>query len=254
MRRYSPPVLQNIDVRTADGIADSYLAHPDDGRHPAVLLISDAFGLRPRIAEMAERIADQGYTVLAPNIFYRNGRAPLFEMPDLSVPENRAPFFARLGPLRAELTPDRALADIDSYLTFLSADPHTEPGPAGVTGYCMGGRLALRAAGAFGDRIGAVGVFHAGRLTEEDDAPIHTVGGIRAEVLLAYADNDEGAQPHHIAALDTALAEAGVRSHLAVYPDAPHGYTMTDTAMYHDESEQRHWRELLDLLSRSVRR
>lgn len=246
-------MLENIDVRTADGVADSYLARPDDGRHPGVLLIPDAFGLRPRIAEMAEHIAEQGYTVLAPNIFYRSGRSPLFEMPDLTVPENRAPFFALLGPIRAQLTPAGALADIDSYLTFLSADPHTEPGPVGVTGYCMGGRLALRAAGAFGDRIGAVGVFHAARLTEEDDAPVNTVGGIRGEVLLGYADNDEGAQPHHIAALDKALADAGVRATSAVYPDAPHGYTMTDTAMYHAESEQRHWRELFDLLSRTLR-
>jgi carboxymethylenebutenolidase len=246
-------MLQSIDVPTADGVADSYFARPDDARHPGVLLISDAFGLRPRIGEMAERIAEQGYTVLAPNIFYRSGRAPLFEMPDLTVSENRASFFALLAPIRDQLTPERVLADIDCYLTFLSADPHTEQGPAGVTGYCMGGRLVLRAAGAFGDRIAAVGVFHSGRLTELDDAPIHTVGGIRAEVLLAYADNDEGAQPHHIAALDQALAQADVRSTSVVYTGAPHGYTMTDTAMHHAEGEQRHWHDLFGLLSRTLR-
>lgn len=247
-------MLENVDVRTADGVADATLARPDDGRHPGVLLVPDAFGLRPRIVEMAERIAEQGYVVLAPNIFYRSGRAPLFELPDLSVPENRASFFAELEPVRTQLTPQRGLADIDSYLAFLAAHAHAEPGPVGVTGYCMGGRLALRAAGAFGERIAAIGAFHASRLTDGEDAPIHTVGGIRAEVLLAYADDDPGAQPAQIAALDEALAVAQVRATSVVYPGAPHGYTMSDTAMYQAEGEQRHWRDLFDLFARTLRR
>ncbi len=74
-----------IDVRTPDGVADCYLTKPaGDARHPGVLLIMDAFGLRPRIEEMADRIAAQGYVVLAPNVFYRAGHAPLWEMPDVA--------------------------------------------------------------------------------------------------------------------------------------------------------------------------
>jgi dienelactone hydrolase len=73
-----------IDVPTPDGVADCYLTKPaGDGAHPGVLFMIDAIGLRPRIEEMADRIAAQGYVVLAPNVFYRAGRAPLWETPDL---------------------------------------------------------------------------------------------------------------------------------------------------------------------------
>src|ERR1700685_776525 len=96
-----------IDVETPDGVADAYLSLPDDGeRHPGVLFVMDAFGLRPQIEQMADRIADRGYAVLAPNVFYRAGRAPLFPMPDLSDPAQRAPFMERIMPLRAALTPE----------------------------------------------------------------------------------------------------------------------------------------------------
>ena len=95
-----------IDVPTPDGVADCYLTKPaGDGPHPGVLFMIDAIGLRPRIEEMADRIAAQGYVVLAPNLLYRAGRAPLWGTPDLHDPDSRASFMQSLGPLMGALTP-----------------------------------------------------------------------------------------------------------------------------------------------------
>lgn len=53
----------SVDVRTPDGVADAYVAHPDDGAaHPGVLVIQDGFGLRPGLRSLADRIAAHGYT------------------------------------------------------------------------------------------------------------------------------------------------------------------------------------------------
>ena len=60
-----------IDIETPDGTAEAYLT----GSGPGVLFFIDAIGLRPQIAEMADRIAAWGYTVLAPNTLYRSGTA-----------------------------------------------------------------------------------------------------------------------------------------------------------------------------------
>ncbi len=81
---------EQVEIRTEDGVADGYLAGPvdDDGRRPGVLLLIDAFGLRPQIEQMADRIAERGFVVLAPNVFYRHGRAPVLPMPDLEDPAN----------------------------------------------------------------------------------------------------------------------------------------------------------------------
>ena len=76
--------MPTIDITTPDGVADAYVARPDGQPHPGVLLCMDAFGLRPVIEQMADRIAADGHVVLAPNLFYRAGRAPVILRPEMS--------------------------------------------------------------------------------------------------------------------------------------------------------------------------
>jgi carboxymethylenebutenolidase len=240
-----------IDVETPDGTADAYLSLPEGGERPAhgVLFLMDAFGLRPRIEEMADRIAARGYAVLAPNLFYRAGRAPLFEMPDLTDPDNRAAFFGKVRPLMDALTPERIVADGRAYLDELAQHAGE---PAAVTGYCMGARQAWRIAAAYPDRVAAFGGFHAGGLvTEDENSPHRSAGQIRARVLLGHADDDPSMTAEQISTLDAALEEAGVEHQTAVYAGAAHGYTMSDTAAYHEEAAERHFSELFELLERA---
>ncbi len=97
---------ETIDVQTPDGTADCYLTRPSDtDPKGAVLFLIDAIGLRPRIEEMADRIASDGYVVLAPNVFYRAGRAPLWETPNFADAESRAKFMEALGPLMGRAHP-----------------------------------------------------------------------------------------------------------------------------------------------------
>jgi carboxymethylenebutenolidase len=246
--------MTTVDIATADGAADSYLVRPDgDGPYPGVLFFMDAFGLRPRIADMAARIADRGYVVLAPNILYRGGRSPLVDPADLEDPEKRGAAFGRLGPMMQELTPERLKADTKTYLDYLAAQPGVAAGPDAIVGYCMGGRNALVAMEAYPDRIGALASFHAGRVVTEDaDSPHLGVGSITGEVYFAHADNDGSMTPDQIKALESALAEAGVTYTSELYEGSPHGFTMSDTAMYHQPGEERHWENLFALLDRAL--
>src|SRR5205085_11896975 len=99
--------LTATQITTADGTVDAFLVRPaGDGPFPGVLMFMDAFGLRPRLQEMATRIADRGYAVLAPNLLYRGGRPPLVEG-DLTDPALRGAAFARLMPMVQQLTPER---------------------------------------------------------------------------------------------------------------------------------------------------
>lgn len=244
------------DVPTADGAADAILATPlRGGPHPGVLLYMDAFGLRPRLEEMASRIAAEGYVVLVPNVFYRSGRAPLVDLDGLGDPEIRARLFATLRPIMQQLTPARAMADADAYLAFLAADPRVSDRPIGTVGYCMGGALALRTAAHFPDRVAAVASFHGGRLaTDQPDSPHLLADRIDAEVYLGHADNDASMTPEQQDVLAAALTAAGVRFVSEVYAGAAHGFTMADTAAYDQAAEERHWDRLLDLLARTLSR
>jgi carboxymethylenebutenolidase len=238
-----------VDIRTPDGVADAYLTRPDEGeRHPGVLLAMDAYGLRPRIEEMADRIAERGYAVLAPNVFYRAGRAPVIPFPDMSREEARGEFFAAVRPLMGELTPERLAADGGAYLDELAkvADE-----PFAITGYCMGVRVGLRIAAAHPDRVAALAGFHGGGLvTDDPDSPHRSVGALRAELYFGHADQDPSNTAEQIATLDAALDEAGVAHRTDVYAGARHGYTMADTPVYDVDAAERHFAALFELLDR----
>jgi carboxymethylenebutenolidase len=246
--------LSNVDVPTPDGAADAYLVRPGErGRYPAVLLYMDAFGPRPRLAEMAERIAGEGYVVLVPNVFYRHGRAPLVDLEDLQRPENRSTMFDKLRPVMASLTPELAVRDAGGYLDYLAGLDCTDGGPVGITGYCMGGALALRTAAAHPDRVAAVASFHGGRLaTDAPDSPHLLADRLTAELYFGHADHDHSMTPEQIRTLEQALDAAGVSYRSEVYPGAQHGFTMADTAAYDEAGTERHWTELLGLLDRRL--
>lgn len=244
----------SVDITTQDGTADAYLVHPHDGsRHPAVLLYMDAFGLRPHLEKMADRLAEAGYTVLVPNVFYRHGRSPVVELPEFIDPAARPEIFQQLGPLIRSLTPDLAMRDADAYLRWLTACPQVTDGPVGVVGYCMGARLALRTAGTYPERVAALAGFHGGGLaTEDPDSPHLVADRISAEAYFGHADQDPSLPPEQIDRLDKALAAAGIRYQAEVYPGAHHGYTQADTASYNAEAAERHWTALLALLHRAM--
>jgi carboxymethylenebutenolidase len=245
----------SVDVPTPDGVADAYFVRrADEAPRPAVLLFMDGVGLRPRLEEMAERIAAHGYAVLVPNLFYRSGRAPV--VPDLVErlkSEDRAAVFGELRPLMSALTPEVAARDTKAYVDFLDQQRGVLIGPLGTTGYCMGGALSLRAAAQLPQRVAAAASFHGGNLAPDDPAAVHHLAPqIRAEVYVAHADQDPSAPPEQRERLEAALDAAGVRHTSELYAGASHGFTMSDMTVYDAAAEQRHWDALLALLSRNL--
>jgi carboxymethylenebutenolidase len=244
--------MQSVDIDTPDGVADAYLARPDDRAHPGVLFIMDAFGLRPRIEEMADRIAARGYVVLAPNVFYRAARSPLLELPDLTDPDSRASFFQSLRPLIEQLTPEALARDGAAYLDYLG---QVAPGPVAITGYCMGARVGWRIAAAHPDRVAALAGFHAGGLVSDaPDSPHLSAPNVRAELYFGFADEDPSMTAEQIATFEQALDDAGCSYRSEVYEGARHGFTMADGAVYDEGASERHYRELGALLERTLGR
>jgi carboxymethylenebutenolidase len=241
----------SVDITTPDGTADAYLARPDGDAHPGVLFIMDAYGLRPTINQMVDRIAADGYVVLAPNVFYRAGRAPVIPLPDLTDPEQRTSFFQSLRPLIAELTAEKIAADGTSYLDYLAQAGAS--GPVAITGYCMGARVGWRIAATHPDRVAALAGFHAGGLVTDDaESPHRSAAELDAELYFGFADNDPSMSAEQIATLERSLEETGARYRSEVYEGAQHGYTMEDTAAYDEPSRERHFRELHALLERTL--
>ena len=246
-----------IEIPAADGTAEALVARPSSGAgpFPGVILYMDAFGLRPRVQDMAQRIADWGYVVLAPNVFYREGTAAeLAPDLDMTTPEGREAAGAAAFPRVGRLTTDKALPDIDAWLAALGGLDGVAPGPVGVTGYCMGARLAVRTATAHPEAVTACGGFHGGGLaTDEPDSPHLGLGHARARFVFGHADHDRSMDPDAVERLGQALDAAGLKAVNEVYAGAPHGYSMADTSAFHPEATERHFRELRELLDGALR-
>lgn len=231
----------SIEIAVPDGTAEAYVAGPDDGSAPGVLFYMDAYGLRPQIEQMLERIAGWGYTVVAPNVLHRDGTVA-------ELVDEREHVFDRVK----GLTPDQILADTPAYVAGLRE--RCADGGIGTTGYCMGARLAVRTATAHPEDIAAVGGFHGGGLATDDDTSPHLgIPNARAEFAFGHADNDKSMPPEAVGRLGEALSAAGLLFINDVYAGAPHGYTMNDTPAYHEEAAERHYRVLEELFARTLR-
>ncbi|WP_431980694.1 dienelactone hydrolase family protein [Streptomyces qinglanensis] len=243
--------IKTLSIPSADGRADAFAALPDSaGQHPGVLMYGDAFGDRPVLRELAQELAGHGYYVLVPNFFYRSGPAPVVELPEHIGDDARDEIIGKLMPLIEAHTGERIVRDAESCLEFLSAQPEVRPGPAAVTGYCIGGLLAVRTASAFPDRVAAVAGFHGPVGADEPDGLHRLLSRITAEVHLGHAESD--LTPEALGELNQALDAAGVRYTSEIYPGTLHGYTMSDTDAFSPAGLQRHWDRLLPLLARTL--
>ncbi|MFC9737913.1 dienelactone hydrolase family protein [Streptomyces noursei] len=240
-----------LQIPTPDGRADAFAAFPDGGgRHPGVLMYGDAFGIRPVLREMARELAGHGYYVLVPNVFYRHGPTPVVELPAHIGEAARTAAVAQLMPLIQAHTAARTLSDADAFLDFLAARPEVGAGPVAVTGYCIGGLLALRTAAAHPGRVAAVAGFHGPVPADGPDGRHGLLSRLTAEVHLGHAATD--VTPEDLDALNGALDAAGVRHTSEIYPDTVHGFTMADTDAFSAEGLKRHWDRLLPLLARTL--
>jgi carboxymethylenebutenolidase len=236
---------RDVTIPTPDGTLDASLHAPaGSGPWPAVIMYPDAGGLRDTFHEMGQRLADLGYAVLVPNMFYRLGEFAPFDMETaFSDPDERK----RLMSVVSSVTKEAAARDTAAMLDFLAAQPEVAPGKVGTTGYCMGGGLALDAAGRFPDRVGAAASFHGGYIASTaPDSPHHLAGAMQATVYVAGAENDASFDDEQFDRMKAALTDAGVDHTLVTYP-ALHGFAVPDNPTYDEAAATRHWEALESL-------
>jgi len=231
-----------LDVRipAPDGHSPGTLHVPDgDGPWPGVLAFPDAGGARETFGQMGDQMAGLGYVVLVPDIYYRAGDWAPFDVATLFTdPRERA----RMSGLVSPLTNDAIIADAGAYADFLLGRPEVTGSAIGTTGYCLGGRMSLVAAGGLGRAIAAAASFHGGRLAVAGDpsSPHLAADRITATVYVAGATDDGSFTTEQAGLLEDALTGAGVEHTIEFYP-ARHGFAVPDNPTYDAGAEARHW-------------
>jgi len=249
----------DVEIKTSAGTCDATLVHPQGkGQWPGAILFVDAFGLRPTMRDMAKRLAQDGYTVLVPNPYYRSARAPAVPPgANFSNPADRQ----KIMDLRAPLTADAVAQDAMAYAAFLDSQPSVKKSAKlGVFGYCMGGSMSVRAAAAVPDRIGGGASFHGGGLvTDKPDSPHLLVPKIKAQFYFGVAANDDASEPNAKTKLREAFDQTGGTAKIEVYEGCLHGWCVKDMPLspdskpiYNEAQAERAWNELISLFERTV--
>lgn len=237
---------ERISIATRDGDCPAHIFTPQgDGPWPAVIFYMDGLGIRPTLFEMGQRLADGGYVVLLPDLFYRAGSYEPLEPKTVFATGNVREAIAHLF---NSTDNRRAAEDTQAFLTYLETRPDVAGRKVGTTGYCMGGGVSLTVAGTYPDRIAAAASFHGGNLaTDSELSPHRLASAIKGRIYVAGADQDNSYPPEMAERLERALTEAGVDHLCEIYPRALHGWTMADFPVYDQAAAERHWRALFGL-------
>jgi len=233
-----------VTFDTADGVMDAFFVHPDDGRHPAVIIWPDIGSLRESKRNMARRLASQGYAVLVLNPYYRDVVGDQFtDFADFIEKGG----FQMVRPWREKHNAQTIGSDAIAAVAFLDAqDAVDSQRGVGVHGFCMGGPLSVWSAAAVPDRIKGAASFHGGGLTREDDpmSPHRTLARSDAAFLIAVSQDDDARDPESKTIFAQAAEAAGRPAIIEVYA-GDHGWTVPDSPVYNAAVADKAFADLL---------
>lgn len=245
----------DVKIPTADGTCDAYFVHPapnknGGGKHPGVIVWPDIMGLRPAFRQMGKRLAESGYAVLVVNQFYRTGPAPITAAGESFADE---PVRNRLMGMMRALDRPKIETDAKAYVAWIDSQASVDTAKKlGTTGYCMGGPIVLITAATVPARIGAVGSFHGGGLaTDAPTSPHLLIPQMRAQFLIAVAQNDDARTPQEKEKLREAFAANNLEAEIEVYP-AQHGWCPPDSRVYDEAQAEKAWARQLALFQRAL--
>lgn len=245
--------MSKVEIKTRDGSSPSYVYRPTGaGPWPAVLVYMDGLAIRPAMLQLGERLATHGYFVLLPDLFYRAGPyEPMDPKAVFADPQKRKILMEKYF---AVATSANIMSDTRAFLDYLAAQRDVRPGMIGTTGYCMGGRMSLIAAGTYPESIVAAASYHGGNLANDaPDSPHLLAPKIKARVYVGGAIDDQSFPDDMKARLEKALTDAGVDHKIETYP-AKHGWVFSDFPVYDAAAAERHWQTMLSLFDSALKR
>jgi carboxymethylenebutenolidase len=234
-----------VQVPAADGAMSAALARPAaDGTYPGVVVVQEAFGLNAHIKDVAARIAREGYVTLAPDLYYRE--------PNAVVGYDNLPEAIRL---MMGLSEDKIVKDMGAAISYLQQRPAVLAGRIGVTGFCMGGRVAFLTA-CLNPAVKAAVPFYGGGIGSampHGKAPLDHADTLTAPVLLFYGEKDAFIPLDEVERVKTRLAGLKKDAEVVVYPGADHGFFCNERASYHAESAADAWGRLLKFFAKHLK-
>ena len=169
-------------------------------------MIQEWWGLVPQIKAVCDRLAGEGFTALAPDLFHGD----FAEHTEMD----------KAGELMNSLPPERAAKDMAGAIDHLLASDAVTGDRVGVIGFCMGGLLTLMISALEGDRVAAAVTFYGAPLGDGEP----DWSGLTAKVEGHFAENDDFFPPEAVRDLESRLQAMGKDVSFTIYPGTGHAF------------------------------
>ena len=205
-------------------VPQGYLAYPPQGKGKAVLILSEWWGVVDHIKDVAQRFANKGFVAFAPDLYHGKTTTK----PD------------EAGRLMMALNIAETAKTLAEACQFLLKDPAVTSTKVGVVGFCMGGQLALYAAGVTSD-IGACVDFYGVH------SAVHpNMKNMKCPVLGFFGSKDASVTPEVVRQLDEALTKASVKHTFYSYEAGHAFFNDTRPEVYNKKAASEAWDKMLE--------
>ena len=225
----------SVTFKSNGGTMDGYLATPESGQGPGVVVIQEWWGLNDQIRGVADLFARDGFVALAPDFYH--GKGAKIGEPD-GAQKLMMEFFQA----------NTAAKDAKGAAEYLASHPAVTSKRVGAIGFCMGGFLAILVASVAVECVAAVVDCYGVGQRVPDLAPVRGI-----PILGIFGGKDHGAGPDAVAALEKAANENGVPFTKQVYPEADHGFLNEQRKeIYRAADAKDAWGRILPFLKSNV--
>jgi carboxymethylenebutenolidase len=211
-----------------------YLAVPDSGGGPGVIVIQEWWGLVPHIQDVCDRFAAAGFVALAPDLYHGEATTE----PD------------EAGKLMMALNLEQAGKDMSGAIDHLLARDAVTSSTVGAIGFCMGGGLAMMLATMRPDAVSALAPFY-GIIPWESAEPDWSA--LQARVRGHFAADDGFFGPEQVKALEERLTALDKDVSFTIHPGVDHAFFNDTRPEVHDaEASQRAWNETIAFFREAI--
>jgi carboxymethylenebutenolidase len=221
-----------VKIKSGDESINAYLAVPEKkGKHPAIIVIHEWWGMNDWVAEQADLLSKAGYVALAVDLY----RGKVATEPEMAHELSRA------------LPEDRALRDLKAAFEYLRKHTSVHANKIGSIGWCMGGGLSLNLA-VNEPRLKACVIYYGRLMTDEN-----MLKRLNCPVLGNFGDQDRGIPVADVRAFEEKLKKLGKKVEIHIFAGAGHAFAnRNNTRGYHADAAKKAWDFTIKFLTRSL--
>jgi len=232
-----------LQLNTPDGKMEAYEAKPKEGgSYPGIVVLMEAFGLNDHIKKVTERIAQEGYVAIAPDLYHREAER-LVPYSDLQ----------KAVGIMNKLQDSKIMDDVGAAIAHLKSQSNVKAGSIGVTGFCMGGRFTYLAAAHHNKDVKAAVPFYPGGVPMGNPSPLSRTGEIKCPIYLFFGGKDPLIPQEHVDKINAELTNKKINFQLKLYPEATHGFFCDERPSYHPDSAKDAWEKFKSFVAQHLK-